>query len=149
VRRSTKVRAVTATVAFAVSLAAGSLFMMRYPPAMWHESPMATVSRGGVLPSPPGYKWEANKRTLVLALHVGCRYCEDSMEFYGRLSALEISGGIKAHVLAAFPESAPEIRRSLAGRLRTVDTLERVDLRALGVAGTSTVLLVSTRGARF
>jgi hypothetical protein len=68
------------------------------------------------------------------------------MGFYERLSALERSRAIRAHVLAAFPEPAAEIRRTLAGRLSGVQTLERVDLRALRVVGTPTVMLVDSQG---
>jgi len=146
VRRSTKVRAVTATVVFGVCAVAGRLFMTRYPTAVWPESPVVAASRGSLLPNPRGYKWEANQRTLLLALHVGCPYCDSSMGFYERLSALERSRAIRAHVLAAFPEPAAEIRRTLAGRLSGVQTLERVDLRALRVVGTPTVMLVDSQG---
>jgi hypothetical protein len=79
-------------------------------------------------------------------MHVGCPYCEDSIEFYERLSALERSRAITAHVVAVFPESAVDIRRALAGRLSAVQTLQRVDLRRLRVVATPTVMLVNSQG---
>jgi hypothetical protein len=104
------------------------------------------VAEGDVLPALPDYSWESNPRTLVLALQVGCRYCEDSAPFYRRLADLQSRGELLAHAIAIFPDPGTSID--------DLDTSERLDLESragvrfteLGIRGTPTLLLVSSAG---
>jgi hypothetical protein len=60
---------------------------------------------GHTLPPLPGYRWGDHQKTLVLAIRKGCHFCEDSLPFYKRLSDLEKSNTLHAHVLAVMPDA--------------------------------------------
>jgi hypothetical protein len=57
------------------------------------------------LPSLPNYKWESHTGTLVLAIRKGCSFCKARFPFYRRLSELEKSANLRAHVLAVMPDN--------------------------------------------
>jgi hypothetical protein len=91
--------------------------------------------------------WGKYNRTLVLAMRVGCEFCEKSAPFYRRLLDLERKGEINAHIVAAFPDDSQSTRTFLASEgMAKIDAVSGVSPSSLRVAGTPTAILVSNAG---
>ena len=102
----------------------------------------ATTIRGTTLPSVSGYNWSSHKRTLVLAIRLDCRFCEQSFPFYKRLSVLRAAGNLHAHVLAVMPDDAVSGATTLKSVGITVEGVYGQPLASLKISGTPTLLLV-------
>ncbi len=137
-------------VVFAVAIAGGLaaiVFMRAYPPASTAgETFISKLNVGAHLAQLPGYAWRSHPATLVLALHVGCPYCEASMGFYERLHVLEERGEAGAHLLGVFNDSASEAHKEPSASLSGIETRWGVDFGELGVGSTPTILLVDSGG---
>jgi len=130
------------------STVAGLLFMTRYPvhsmrPA---DAEGPRLEQGFRMPPVPGYEWRSHGKTLVLALRVGCPYCEASMDFYGRLVEIEKHRGAGVHLLAIYQEPAESISVHAPGRPRDLATLSGVSFPKLRIRSTPTVVLVDANG---
>lgn len=93
-----------------------------------------------------GVGWQGSERTLVLALRVGCRFCMESMPFYGRLNEMEKNGEIRAKVIAVFPNDLQPAEAMLKSEGLSFGAIAHVDLRSLGVPGTPAAIVVDARG---
>lgn len=81
---------------------------------------------------------------LLIALQVGCHFCEESMPFYKSIS--DESGSLGAHLVFVFPRSLDTGRSVLSGHGVAAQDVRQVDFANLGVNGTPTVLLLSPQG---
>jgi len=54
-----------------------------------------------------GIDWSQSQQTLLLVLQKGCRYCEESVPFYQRLTK-EISSQPKTRLIALLPGRSGE-----------------------------------------
>lgn len=107
----------------------------------------APVIAGGVfLRQPRGYVWSRHSETLLLALRVGCPYCERSMPFYKEIYRLHVTGRIHADLLWVFPDPRSAVDASHWGWAERRSTLTGYDLASLGVGATPTLALVDRRG---
>jgi hypothetical protein len=61
--------------------------------------------KGVTLPTLPNYRWGNHTESLVLALRIGCHYCEASMPFYKRLDELAKSNKLSPHMLVVMPDN--------------------------------------------
>lgn len=111
----------------------------------WPTTTQAGITIGQHMPAIPGYKIQP-KTTLVLVLRTGCPYCEASMPFYRRLSALHSQGSLKAHLVALFPGPGDEARSFLDKNGVDIPAVGGVDLEAMHVQGTPTLILVDRDG---
>ncbi len=125
----------------------GAVLMRSYPEAATHSNAAAPgLSEGARLPPLPGYAWNSHGETLVLALRVGCPYCEASMGFYEKLYGMEVRKEIETHVIAVFHEGAVDVKRDLPPSLHGLQVLSGADLKSLGVGATPTLLLLDSNG---
>src|SRR5260370_4612075 len=92
------------------------------------------------------YSWKAHERTLVLALKNGCRFCEDSMPFYLRLSQLEQSHQIRTHLIAVFPDDPAVVRQVVETQQLTIEVVSGFELGQVKVQATPTLMLVDEQG---
>lgn len=99
---------------------------------------------GKVLPNPPHYRWGSHPLTLVLALRVGCPFCEASVPFYQHLILLAPRS--RVHLLALFPDDPGAVRLYLGERKMGVDFRAQIHGGAYGLAQTPTLLLVDGAG---
>lgn len=93
---------------------------------------------------PLSQSWSSYKKTVVLALHVGCRYCSASAPFYQRLS-----GYAKAHqvnVLALLPDSKEESSQYIQQLGLGISAVPKVSFQEIDVRGTPTLFVVDSRG---
>ncbi len=101
------------------------------------------VARGMKLPS-LNINQSATEQVLLLALSSQCHFCSESAPLYRRITQ-EISGK-QIRVVALLPQSVDEGREYLRGLQVSVDDVRQVDLRALGIFTTPTVLLLDRDG---
>ena len=141
-KRIITVESLTCFITGALTLGLGAIFLL--PRAT--QPAAGRVVPGVSLRPVEGYAWRSHGLSLVLALHVGCPYCQESMPFYERLHALERSRDIGAHVVAVWPDDPALVKRSLPAGLSGVQVVPNVDLKRLGVIGTPTLFLVDNTG---
>jgi len=90
--------------------------------------------------------WAASKRTVVIALSVGCRFFTESAPFYKRLAEMEALGKTDARIVAVFPQSLDMATDYLASLKVPITTVKQASLTTLFVGGTPTVLLLDDTG---
>ena len=79
--------------------------------------------------------------TLVLALAVGCHFCEDSVPFYRKLAAFKNSSpGLR--MVAVFPQSEVEPTVYLKSQGIAADAVVSLPLEQIAVRGTPTLFLL-------
>ncbi|HEV2396362.1 MAG TPA: hypothetical protein VGS27_05455 [Candidatus Sulfotelmatobacter sp.] len=91
-----------------------------------------------------GIHWQKSHHTLVLALQTGCHFCAASAPFYREL--LKKKQGDSWQAVAVLPQP---VEKSVAYMQRegySVPVVRQVDLPAIGVSGTPTLLLVDGKG---
>jgi hypothetical protein len=101
---------------------------------------------GQALAPLPGYSWNSNQKTLVIAIREGCPYCDASMPFYRQLGEQERSARLRAHVLVVMPDGAASGSRFLSKENVGIQAVFGQRLGALKVLGTPTVLLLDSSG---
>jgi hypothetical protein len=101
---------------------------------------------GRTLPALPGYRWADHEKTLVLAIRKGCHFCQDSLPFYKRLSELEKSNTLHAHLLAVMPDDPASGVAALQSGGVIAQGIFNQPLNSIQVSGTPTLLLLDRNG---
>lgn len=104
------------------------------------------VLTGTVLTPLSEYSWNEHNKTLVLALQIGCRFCEVSMPFYKRLVELRQSDRTHAYLLAIMPNDNAAAVRQLEASGVDVPCICGRPLSSIHVSQTPTLLLVNAQG---
>jgi len=89
--------------------------------------------------------WEANRRTLVLALRKDCRFCDEGAEFYRKLVGHAGKKGIP--VIAVLPDQEADGRAYVRTLGLDIQNVRQADLKKLEIAGTPMVIVVDHQGA--
>jgi hypothetical protein len=100
--------------------------------------------RHGALVSLSGINWAEQGRTLVIAMQVGCHWCEESADFYRDILASNSKNTF--HAVAVLPQSALESKVFLDSLGVHFSDLRQAEIRTLGVSGTPTLILVDRTG---
>ena len=96
----------------------------------------------------PGYDYASNKRTLILVLRYGCRYCDESLPLYKRLLELRREGQIRGvNMLAIFPDNPTVAKSVLDEEGLDISFIPSVNLAQLRIPGTPTLLLMDDKGS--
>jgi hypothetical protein len=91
-----------------------------------------------------GIDWSRSRTNLVMALSVGCHYCEESTTFYKKLIA---SNDAKVFTpIALFPQPVSEAAAYLKIHGISIADVRQADFAKLGVIGTPTLIVVDYRG---
>jgi hypothetical protein len=88
--------------------------------------------------------WASHRKTIVLALQVGCRYCSASASFYQELTGYALTHQIS--VVAVLPGPTRESAEYLQDLGLSIPVIQQVDFRDISVAGTPTLFLVDDKG---
>jgi hypothetical protein len=98
----------------------------------------------GTAASLAGIDWSANRKTLLVSLKSGCRFCAASAPFYQRL--VKEAPARRVKLIALLPQSPEEGRGYL--KSLDVDIVDVMDVRELkpSVRVTPTIYLVDSRG---
>lgn len=92
----------------------------------------------------PDVNWSSNNKTLVIALQQGCQYCAESAPFYQRLIAEALTRNIS--IVAVLPEPVEIGKKYLSDLKLPITEIRQSTLKAIGVQGTPTLLLVNSDG---
>jgi hypothetical protein len=90
----------------------------------------------------PGDAPSGQQPTLVLALSKNCRFCQESVGFYQKLTALKNSSPQGLRMVAVLPESKEEAEGYLKDQRIGVDAVVSMPVSKIGVRGTPTLLLL-------
>lgn len=90
-----------------------------------------------------GVKWDEGA-TLVLVLQKGCRFCEESSDFYRKLH--DERSGSRPRMIAPVPGDKSDIANYLAQQGVVVDEILNPSLSDINVPFTPTLLLVDRSG---
>jgi hypothetical protein len=91
-----------------------------------------------------GIDWAQNRKTVVLALQKGCRFCTESASFYQHLIQAATSKGVK--VVAVLPQPSAEARDYLSSLAVSIADIKQTPLHLLNVGATPTLILVDDKG---
>jgi hypothetical protein len=84
--------------------------------------------------------WQANGKSMVLALSTTCHFCTESASFYRQLAQECKKHNVRT--VAVLPQPVNESKRYLANEGVSVDEIVQSPLTEVLVAGTPTLLLV-------
>jgi len=93
---------------------------------------------------PLNQPWSSHKKTVVLALHVGCRFCTASAPFYQRLTGY--ANAHQVNVLALLPDPKEESNQYIQHLGLTISAVPQVSFQKIDVRGTPTLFVVDSRG---
>lgn len=121
---------------------AGLLIQEYRPKAV--VTPAPAITRGTKLTS-LNIKQTVTEQVLLLALSSQCHFCSESAPLYRRITQEVVGKGIR--VVALLPQSEDEGREYLKSLRVAVDEVRQVNLLALSIYTTPTVLLLDRDGA--
>jgi len=93
----------------------------------------------------PGEDWAANGETLVIAMQVGCDYCEEMAPFYKELTD-RLAGRKDLRIVAVLPQPLDESQDFLKGAGLDIADVKQAELKSISVKGTPTVIVVDQTG---
>lgn len=91
-----------------------------------------------------GIDWGKSHHTLVFALQTGCHFCAASAPFYTEL--LKKQQGSSWQAVAVLPQPVDKSMAYMRTEGYSVPVVRQMDLAAIGVSGTPTLLLVDRKG---
>lgn len=93
-----------------------------------------------------GVDYRKAPRTLILALNTRCSYCTKSIPFYRQLLEAQSRGNSGAKIIAIFPDAQKDIGEYLQEHHLPLDALPKVDLMALNIDSTPTLVVLDNGG---
>ena len=114
---------------------------------MDYKAESASVLQGpsiGSVISLPGTDWARNRTTLIIAMQVGCRWCEASADFYRDL--IQSDSTSVFHPVAILPQPVEQSRRFLLQLGLQIPDVRQFDIGKLGVHSTPTLILADAQG---
>ncbi len=138
-----KIEAIANVTVIVVALAMGAVVLTRY--ATSYRTPR-TVAAGDHLAGLPGLDWSRHRKTLLLVLNTGCRYCQDSAPFYQKLAQARHPNRDTLEIVAVFPNEAEKVREFAAREGLPIPSLPGMPLEKLRVDATPTLILVNSEG---
>ena len=109
------------------------------------RTPRSSIQNGTIL-TLPDLNWSLNRRTLLLVLSTGCKYCTESAPFYRRL-VNQTSLTDTTRLIAVFPQTIKEGEEYFARNDIKINDLRQALPSSLGATGTPTLILVDSNGA--
>jgi hypothetical protein len=101
----------------------------------------AEIAKGTVVEL-PGAAPVSLQPTLVLALSKNCRFCQESVGFYQKLTAFKNSSPQGLRMVAVLPQSKEEAESYVKEHGIGADEVISMEVSKLGVRGTPTLLLL-------
>jgi len=134
--KTANVAVILACAAFAGTLAWNYFRSSRPDPRTLPNLPKGTVVKlPGTAPANP-------QPTLVLALSKNCRFCEESVGFYQKLTAFKNSSPQGLRMVAVLPQNKEEAASYLKEQGIEADEVISMNMSKLGLMGTPTLLLL-------
>jgi hypothetical protein len=114
-----------------------------------NERPMMPTV-GQRVGSLPDVKFQAARKTLLIAIREGCRYCEESTSFYKSLVAQVAAAGQDVQLVVVTPDNAIATSAYLRAKdivIPTVVTVTPAQMQALKLPGTPALILTNQQGS--
>ena len=108
-------------------------------------SDLRGFKEGSIVVGTRNLRFSAASRTLIIATSSHCRYCQQSMPFFRRLTDKAQSSGVR--VLAVALEDTSTNRSFLLQNGLHVDDVAAVSEIKVDIRATPTLILVNSRGA--
>jgi hypothetical protein len=108
--------------------------------------PRSAIRAGSPAPPVAGVRWHDHPLNLLIAMRIGCPYCEQSLPFYRNLLTLSQSGHPQLSLATVFPDRSDQVEKFLEANNLRVQAVSNINLGGLGFAATPTVLLVNRLG---
>jgi thioredoxin-related protein len=140
---TTNVVIITVAVLLSIVLVNNYILHGGQPAAGAVDSPR-TIPNGAKV-SLQNVNWAANKRTLLMVLSDGCRFCTESADFYKKL-VQERAKHSDVRIIAVLPQDAGTAQAYLNKLGVSVDEVKQSPLGVVGVRGTPTLILVDDKG---
>lgn len=99
---------------------------------------------GDTVTALPKETWGTNRPTLVIAMQIGCRWCELSASFYRDLLSRDANGAFQ--IIVAMPVSVSQGKAYLTKLDVNVPDVRQVDFVKLGVHATPTLIVIDGHG---
>lgn len=131
---------------FAIILAVimlGYFFVQKYFLSKNSQSPSTEIAKGTKI-SLSGIDWQANQKTVLLALQKDCQFCSESMSFYKVL--VEKSKGKDIKLVAVFPDSSEDGLQYLKENGVDIQEVRQAGKDEFNIKGTPTLILVNNKG---
>lgn len=129
-----------------LSMAALSAFAI----TLFHSSPNPNIlpglERGRAFGKIEKVDYATSQQTLLLALNTNCSYCRESLPLYQRLLSARSNSKESLHVVALFPNKSEEVIKYLNENKLVVDAVADVNLTAIQLTATPTMVLVDRNG---
>jgi thioredoxin-related protein len=137
--KATNIAIIVACIVLVGNLARN--YYLSYKP---NPSPAPEIAKGTVVKL-PGSVPTNPQPTLVLALSKHCHFCQESVGFYQKLTALKNSSSHGLRMVAVLPEKQEEAEGYLKEQGIGVDEVISMPVSKLGVRGTPTLLLLDSQ----
>lgn len=140
---TTNIVIITVAVLLSIVLVNNHILHGGQPDARALDSPRTIPT--GTKVSLRDVNWAANKRTLLMVLSDGCRFCTESADFYKKL-AQERAKHDDMRIIAVLPQEVSAGQAYLNKLGVSVDEVRQLPLNLVGVRGTPTLILVDDKG---
>lgn len=90
-----------------------------------------------------GISWDTASANVLIAMQIGCHWCEASAGFYKRMVNSKNNG---VRLLAVFPQAESISRAYLSSLGVAIDEVHQADFSQLGITGTPTIMIVDSQG---
>lgn len=107
---------------------------------------IAGLEKGQSFSPVPNLDYKSTEQTLLIALNTDCSYCQESMPLYRKVMDAFPRGNKSLRIVALFPNKTKEVADYLMANTLNIDSVADVNLDALHVRGTPTMILVNGRG---
>jgi hypothetical protein len=107
---------------------------------------IAGLEKGQQFSPVPNLDYKGSEQTLLIVLNTDCSYCQQSVPLFRKVMDAFPRGNKSLRVVALFPNKIKEVADYLRANALNVDSVADVNLDALHVPGTPTMILVNRRG---
>ena len=107
---------------------------------------IAGLEKGQQFSPVPNLDYKGTEQTLLIALNTDCSYCQESVPLYRKVMDAYPRGNKSVRIVALFPNKIKEVADYLMANALSVDSVADVNLDAIRVPGTPTMILLNGRG---
>ncbi len=104
------------------------------------------LQKGDVLTKIASLDYRNSSQTLLIAMNTECHFCTESVPFYNHLVKSRQGQDETARIIAIFPNKENEVNQYVQQHRLQTETIAAVNLSALNMVNTPTVILVDSGG---
>jgi hypothetical protein len=104
------------------------------------------LRNGDLFPSVAGIDYSKNSKTLLISMSTKCASCVEGLPFFQKFREKTFGSPDSLRIIALFPESEKEVENYARERHLTLETQSGINLKALNMLGTPTIVLINNKG---